>query len=39
MTTYPDIEARIKDVTAKTAELAFMTKEQIFEVVALVFAF
>lgn len=34
MISYPDIEIRIKDVTAKTSELAFMNKEQIFEVVA-----
>ena len=34
MTTYQDIELRIRTVADRTAELAFMNKEQIFEVIA-----
>lgn len=34
MTSYQNIEVKIKDVTSKTAQLAFMNKEQIFDILA-----
>ena len=34
MNSYQNIELQIKEVTDKTAELAYMTKEQIFDMVA-----
>lgn len=34
MSSYQNIELQIKEVTDKTAELAYMTKEQIFDMVA-----
>lgn len=34
MSSYQDIEMRIREVSEKTTRLAFMTKEEIFEMVA-----
>ena len=34
MTSYQNIEIRIKEVSSKTAQLAYMNKEQIFDMVA-----
>lgn len=36
MTSYQNIEVKIKEVTDKTAQLAFMNKEQIFDVLAVI---
>lgn len=38
MTTYQSIEVRIREVSGKTGELAFMNKEQIFNVLSTIVA-